>query len=263
MLSSSLVVLLSFILHFAISTAQQTPSRGIQIIPNTCLGKDLFATENAILDASYLASAGMNAAASWRGPPFSMFFDPTRRNSHTVYGIFQRIMRAQQGSGGHIGVTCQDLFNHCNSSINSTKITPAYSVQYPSQHRMPQIIMCPAGLALPRDPEPCSENPGGISLGWLMVHVMVHLSVISGSALKINGLGNGTAREVTERVLMGKETIGNASAYAYLGDWSWACGLGGPPWNQQRQCLENLRHGNRDASLPSTFEILRWRDMEG
>ena len=258
--------LISFLAPCKTTDAARVPFGGIKVVPDTCVGDDLKATQNAILDAGYLAKAGMIAAASWMKPPFSMFFDSTRWNSHKVHGVYQRIMRAEQGSGGHIGVTCKDSYNRCNSTTNLGGITPAYSVQWTTEHRMPQIILCPAGLALPRDPEPCSAYPSGITLGWLMVHMMVHLKVISGPMLTIEDVGTGTARDVTDRVLFGQETIGRASAYAYLGGWSAAVGLGGPrrpPWNQKRTCFENLRKGNRDARLPSKEEDLRWRNIIG
>lgn len=260
-----IVVLLFSIPHFTMSQAARTAPGGIRVIPNTCAGEDLTAAENAISDASYLAKAGMKAAASWTQPPFSMFFDQTQWTSHVVYGVLYRVMRAQEGGGVGVGVTCQDFYGRCNSTAKTTQITPAYSVQYPGQHRMPQIIMCPAGLALPRDPEPCTEYPGGITLGWLMVHMMVHLKVISGSRLTVNDTGTGIAREVTEMVLMGQDTIGKASAYAYLGGWSCAVGLGGPrrpPKHQRTTCLENLRKGDRDATIHSNPQYLEWRNVD-
>ena len=76
-----------------------------------------------------------------------------------------------------------------------------------SQNHMPQIIMCPVGLALPRVPELCTKYPGGITLDWLMVHMMVHLKVISDSRLASNDTETGTAREVTELVLLGPDTV--------------------------------------------------------
>ena len=234
-----------------ISQAARTAPGGIRIFPNTCAGEDLTAAENAISDASYLARAGMKAAASWAQPPFSMFFDPIQWTGHVVYGVLHRVMRAQEGGAG-IGVTCQDFYGRCNTTAKAIK--PAYSVQYSSREHMPQIVMCPAGLALPRDPEPCSEYPGGITLGWLMVHMMVHLKVVSGSRLIINDTGTSSAREVSEMVLMGQDTIVKASAYAHLGGWSYAVGLGGPrgPSEYRRKaCLENLRKGDRDAMLAS------------
>lgn len=45
---------------------RQWTSRGIQIIPGKCTGPQLTAMKNAILDASYLAGAGINAAARLR-----------------------------------------------------------------------------------------------------------------------------------------------------------------------------------------------------
>ena len=224
--------------------------RGVQVIPGKCEGTDRRAAEGAILDASYIASAGYSAAINYQNPPFSMFFDSTPENSHTVANIYQRIMYAEQGKSNLIGVTCQDTYNRCNSSRRPEKILAAYSVQFSGQHRAPQVVMCPSGLALQRAPEPCASNPGGISLGWLMVHSMTSLNMISGTGLNISDSINDTAGDVMENVLMGQETINDANAYSYLAAWSWAVGLGGPPWNGKLKCLDNLHKGDRHATLP-------------
>lgn len=224
-----------------------TANRGIQIMPGTCQGEDLLNAQNAILDASYLAGAGRYAAARFTDPPFNMFFDPTVQNSFDVAQVYRRILAAQQGATNRIGVFCRDIYNRCSSSDNQSSVVPAYSVQFPQKHRSPQIILCAKGLALPRDPEPCSDYPGGISLGWLMVHVMTSLSLISGSEPPINDVDIVTARKVMERVVIGQDTMGDANAYSYLGTWAWALGLGGPPWNRRQTCLENAEKGYFDA----------------
>lgn len=231
-------------------------AHGIQVMLGTCKSEDLNIAESAIIDASRLASAGHYAATSYNKPPFNMFFDPTRENSYIVAAVFQRIIHAQQGLSSLIRVSCLDTYNRCNSSKKPQNIMPAYSVQFPNQHHAPEIVMCSAGLELPRDAEPCTEYPGGISLGWLMVHLMSSLSLISGSQLKINDTKTSTAREVMDQVLMGNETIGNANAYGYLGVWSWALGLGGSPWYRRQTCLENARKGNPDATLWS--QVPKW-----
>lgn len=246
----SSVVLLLLFWAFAIADAGSIrPTRGIKIIPGTCQGKDLLKAEYAIIDASRLTSAGYFAAKTFNNTPFNMFFDPTPQNSFHVGTVYQRIMHSQQGRGSLIGVTCQDTYNRCNYSMSENTTMPAYSAQFSSQHRALQIVLCSKGLALPRDPEPCSADPGRISLGWLMVHEMTGLSVISGSKLNISDLKIGTAREVMEKVLTGQETTEDADAYGYLGIWSWALGLGGPLWSRRRQCLGNARRGNPDAAL--------------
>ena len=245
-------VLVVIILALTLTTAiarPVTPIRGIQIIPETCTGGDLISAQNAILDASYLAGAARYAAARFIDPPFNMFFNPTVQNGFDVAQVYQRILAAQQGASNRINVYCQDIYNRCTSSDNETNVIPAYSVQYPQKHRAPHIILCAKGLALPRDPDPCTDYPGGISLGWLMVHVMTGLSVISGSEPPINDLEIDTARKVMERVVIGQDTMKDANAYSYLGSWAWALGLGGPPWNQRQTCLENAEKGYFDEIL--------------
>ena len=230
-----------------------TTTRGIQIIPGTCQGEDLLSAQNAILDASYLAGAGRYAAAKFTNPPFNMFFDPTMQNSFDVAQVYQRILNAQQGTSNRINVFCRDKYNRCSSRDNQSAVVPAYSVQFPRKHQAPEIILCAKGLALPRNPEPCSDYPGGISLGWMMVHVMTSLTLISGSHPPINDSEIDTARKVMERVVIGQGTLGDANAYSYLGTWAWALGLGGPPWTRRQKCLENAERGY--------FDEMPWPDV--
>ena len=225
------------------------PIRGIQLIPGTCAGQDLVSAQNAILDASYLAGAGRYAATKFTDPPFNMFFHPILQNGHDVAQVYQRILTVHQGASNRINVFCQDKYNRCTSSDNQTKVVPAYSVQFPRQHQAPEIILCAKGLALPRDPEPCSDYPGGITLGWLMVHVMTTLSLISGSLPPISDVEIETARKVTERVARKQDTMRDSNAYSYLASWAWALGLGGVPRNQRQMCLENAQKGYLDKML--------------
>ncbi|KAL8793900.1 MAG: hypothetical protein Q9195_003519 [Heterodermia aff. obscurata] len=246
----SVLIVTVLALTLATATARPTtPVRGLQIIPGTCTGEDLVSAQNAILDASYLAGAGRYAAAKFVDPPFNMFFDATMQNGFDVAQVYQRILAAQQGKGNRISVFCQDIYNRCNSSQNQTDVVPAYSVQTPEKHRAPQIILCAQGLALPRDLEPCTDYPGGISLGWLMVHVMTGLSLISGSHPPINDLEIDTARKVMQRVVIGQDTMADANAYSYLGTWAWALGMGGPPWDRRRMCLDNAQKGYFDEMI--------------
>jgi len=53
----------------------------------------------------------------------------------------------------------------------------------------------------------------------------------------------GAAQNVGDAVKAGRDTTTDASAYAFLGSWAWDLGLGGPPWNQQKVCLERFSTG--------------------
>ena len=250
-------VLLVIILALTSTTAiarPVTPTRGIQIIPGACMGGDLLSAQNAILDASYLADAGRYAATKFTDPPFNMFFHPAVQNGLDVAQVYRRIIAAQQGVSNRINVYCQDIYNRCTSSNNQTNVVPAYSVQFPQNHRAPHIILCAKGLALPRDPDPCTDYPGGISLGWLMVHVMTGLSLISGAQPPINDLEIDTASKTMERVIIGQDTMKDANAYSYLGTCAWALGLGGSPWNRRQTCLENAEKGH--------FDEILWPDVQ-
>lgn len=222
---------------------RQWTSRGIQIIPGKCTGDQLTAMQNAILDASYLAGAGLNAAAKFTELPFRYFFKDDIATANTVAGVFRRIQGSQQGQGNLIGATCEDVYNGCGTGES---VQPAYSAQ--ALNRAPIIVFCPTGLALARNPVPCTKNPGSISLGWLMLHEMTHIYNIAGPGLDVYDKTGETARDVNDALDDGIETTTDANSYAFLGSMAWDLGLGGPPWNQQKICLQNFPKGNFDMT---------------
>ncbi len=141
---------------------RQWTSRGIQIIPGKCTGPQLTAMKNAILDASYLAGAGINAAADFDNVPFSYFFKSDYATGNTVAGVLQRVMHSQQGQGDLIGATCEDVYSYCSPN---GRAQPAYSVQAPGTGTAAIIVVCPLGLSLKRNLVRCTANPSAISLG--------------------------------------------------------------------------------------------------
>ena len=221
---------------------RQWTSRGISVIPGSCTGNSLSAIQNSILDASYLAGAGINAATSFTVNPFQYFFSGDIKTSTTVAGVYQRVIQSQQGNGNLIGATCFDQYNNCKTGATNI---PGYSAQ--ASGRAPIVVMCPAGLAFPRNPVPCTANPGTISLGWLMLHEMTHIYSISGPSLDIQDTTGESARDVQDSLDDGIDTTLDANAYGFCGSWSWDLGLGGPPWNQQKTCLGNFPKGNFDT----------------
>jgi len=225
-----------------------TPLRGIQILENTCTNAELSAVENAILDASYLAGAGINAAENFTQLPFKFFFPGDPSTANWVVEIYHRVLKAQQGDGPLIFVGCHDIDNGCNASNNPYGY-PGYTMQFLTQHKSPHIIMCPLGLAMNRNPLPCTRSPGGIFLGWLILRLMIHHRVIFGSGLPLDDRKSATAAEVGAMVAKGQNTVQHVNAYAFLGSWSWDMGLGGPPWNQHHKCLDLFSEGSFDASL--------------
>ncbi|MCJ1234298.1 hypothetical protein MMC14_002257 [Varicellaria rhodocarpa] len=223
--------------------------RGLRILQDYCVGNDMATVYNAVLDAGYLAGAGINAATSFREVPFSYFFKHDIITSNKVASLYNRVILAQRGSGTLIGVSCSDTYKHCDD--NDKSITPSYSIQPPGQ--APIIVLCPLGMALPRNPVPCTQFPSIISLGWIMLHSLVHVKSISGAdediSLDVLDQTGDTARDVGNAVGRGQDTTTDAKAYSYLGSYSWDLGLGGPPWNQQKVCLKNFWHSKFDFNL--------------
>ncbi|KAL8693297.1 MAG: hypothetical protein Q9218_001857 [Villophora microphyllina] len=224
------------------------PIRGIQILKQTCSSKDITTVENATVDASYLAGAGLAAAQNFTDLPFKFFFPGDSGSAIEVARVYHRIQRLQQEKGPLIFVGCRDDYHRCNASKNPFR-SPGYSAQFPTQHRSPHIIMCPLGLALNRNPTPCTRTPGGIFLGSMMLRLLIYLHAVSGFGIPPE-LGNSeTAAKIGAMVSKGQNTTHDANALAFLGSWSWDLGLGGPPWNQQQTCLGEFAKGTFDASI--------------
>ena len=109
------------------------------------------------------------------------------------------------------------------------------------------VFMCDAGLALPRNPTPCSTAGGADSIGYALLVELLQVDVITrpdvtllqqkagiqnitdlhtdGSPWTLNELGFGTNGDGLRA-----KGIANAENYARFASWSWDLGFGGAPW---------------------------------
>lgn len=217
---------------------------GLQVVPNTCNTNDAAQASTGILHSSYLAGAAINAAAQFGTVPFNYFFPSTVKAANTVAAVMNRVIQSQLGQNQRIGVRCNDFAKLCQHDRNGVNL--GYASQAPGAN--PSIILCRHGLMLPPNPPPCSGRPGTQSIGWLLLHEMAHIHSIAGPGLEIVDQTGGLAFNVGNAVKAGQDTTTDAAAYAYLGTWAWDLGLGGPPWNQKRVCLEKFATGQFTAN---------------
>ncbi|CAL8576800.1 hypothetical protein XPA_002665 [Xanthoria parietina] len=219
---------------------QESPRGGIRIDTAACPGAQLQKVQNAILDASYLAAAGLNAAANFRQVPFSYFFKKDLTTATAVGTILQGVIDAQKGLGEPIIVTCHDRYHKCDQT-NGGYTAQHLKVPPGSPSTPPLIVFCPVGLSLNRNPQPCTARAGAISLGWFMLHQLVLVKSIAGPTWPIIDMpGAEMASEVRGKLVYDEDTTKLADAYAHLGSWSYDLGLGFEPWHQGKNCLDKF-----------------------
>lgn len=157
-----------------------------------------------------------------------------------------RAIQSGLGQGAPIRVTCLDVFNYCKG--NGRQVIAGYVAQSRIRGFTPAIVLCPIGLTLPYNPTPCSAPPGTMSIGYLLLHELSHVESISGPGLAVNDEVGGTAQAVGNAVKAGRDTTTEASAYGLLGTWAWDMGLGDPPSNKKKACLERFSTGQFTAN---------------
>ncbi|KAL8851137.1 MAG: hypothetical protein Q9221_003940 [Calogaya cf. arnoldii] len=223
---------------------QDLASRGIIIEAGACPGQQLETVRNAVIDASYLAAAGLSAASSFRQLPFTYFFKSNLGTAKEVGAILQRVVDAQKGLGEPIYVTCQDKYKNCDGT------NAGYTAQHLKPSGIPaKLVLCPLGLSLRRNPKPCTARPGAITLGWLMLHNLVLVKSIAGPTFPIIDMqGAETASEVRKKLVYNEDTTKLADAYAHLGSWSYDLGFGFEPWHQENTCEDSFWSGQFDVA---------------
>ena len=98
-------------------------------------------------------------------------------------------------------------------------------------------------MGLRVSPIPCSDTPsslGGVSLGSVMLHELVHLGNVAQLGVLIGDVAaNYTAESVHVALEQGKNTTLDANAYQHMTSFAWGLGLGAPLW-EGGTCLGNF-----------------------
>lgn len=220
--------------------------RGVQIIPGGCEGEQLKAMETAIVDANFLAAAAINAAVSFTSPPFNYFFKGDVETSKTVTGALQQVQSALQKKGPQVNVTCTDTYRQCRRSV--TRLILGYNRHAPAPENESEVHLCALGLGLSTNPKPCTEDPGAVSLGFILLHELMHVRQISPPGLRIEDLSGRTAQSVNDALIAGRNTTLDGNAYSFMGSMAWDMGLGGKPSKERVTCLQNFENGKFDDS---------------
>ncbi|KAI4234092.1 MAG: hypothetical protein LQ352_008193, partial [Teloschistes flavicans] len=194
--------------------------RRIEITHDSCHGSDFVKVRDAINDAYLLTGSSLEAASNFGEPPFSYFFKADSETATRVAGIYSRVHQALRGQGGQTRVTCSDFYNACEEADGRKRL--AYTMEYAARRLPPLVIICPAGLQLPRLAKPCTIDAGDrpLTLGSMMLHELIHLQSNSGGDAVVDGPSM-TPREIHDDMKTGKDTSLNALAYSLLGTWAW------------------------------------------
>ena len=215
---------------------------GLQIVPGGCTGANIPAMKTAISDANLLAGAALNAASNFSELPFNYFFKADLETVNTVTNVLRRAQSALQMKGPLINVTCTDEYRACQRSVEHLV------VGYTAHTEPSLIVLCALGFTLPRNPKPCTERPGTISPGSILLHELMHVSNISGPQLTIRDLTKRSARDVHNALEAGTNTTEDANAFAQLGIMAWDLGFGGKPSRQRATCVQNFTRADLDAT---------------
>ncbi|KAI9697090.1 MAG: hypothetical protein M1836_005052 [Candelina mexicana] len=213
---------------------------GINLIPASCAPASITAINKALNSTVELAQAAINAASNFSSAPFNRFFLPDPGNATFVAEGMRRVIHTIGGHGVSVGITCWDLSELCNTG---RKIL-AYAL--PSNTSLPIIVYCPAGLAHPLNPPPCTRPPGLPTVSLITLHEFWHLGQISGTGYSLQDEGY-SAGDAMAAVAAGNDSSNNAQAYALLGSFSYDLGLqnvdaGG------RTCVENINSAILDET---------------
>lgn len=225
------------------------------------MGEQLTAMKTAIMDANFLATAAINAAANFTSPPFNYFFKGDVETSKIVTQALQQVQSALQKKGPLVKVTCTDRYRQCRRSI--TSLILGYNRHAPPAYDQSEIILCALGLGLSRNPQPCTENPGAASLGNIFLHEMMHVRQISPPGLNIDDLPGRTARSVNEALKAERNTTLDGKAYGFMGSMAWDMGLGGKLTKERVTCLQNFENGKFDDNGAEYAAIMEMAGLDG
>ncbi len=143
-----------------------------------------------------------------------------------------------------IGVLCYDISGICGSREGG-KSTFAYA--RPSNISLQVIVYCPAGLALPVNPPPCTVRPAlPPTIGEVTLHEFWHLPQISSTERPLEDTSFSTLSYMEN---VAADSINYAQSYALLGSWSYDLGFldadkGG------KTCIEKIDMVNFDDVTP-------------
>lgn len=211
--------------HSRIKARQNYPP-GLQLAGDTCNPSDGAKALMGLQHAGLLALAGLNAATKFTELPFKYFFPGQIRTAEKVAAVMKGVIASIHGQGEPIQITCKDVVQHCRADIGKSRFSfiNGYRITMPSVP--PLIVICPSGLTFPPNPPPCSARPGALTIGYLVLHELVHVRSISGPRLQIEDHLGHRALDVGNAVKEGRDTTTEANAYAFLGSWAWDLGFG-------------------------------------
>ena len=230
-------------------TGHGCPGLWPSVNPDTpkTLNDTLFAAVN---DVALLAEAALK---SIQAPHFDYFFERNDTTVKLVTTVFRNVADCAEGrtcqfSGVFADTVPSRNYPTCQKKPETWSYAPGGST-YTSSTGGGVVFMCPRGLALPRNPSPCTTdgNPT-ISLGYALLRAVVQSVPIvdpDNSGTLFDGLDITAIKELGGNTgdwdladlgwgidgdgLMG-QAVANAANWAYFATLSWDLGNGPAPW---------------------------------
>ena len=209
----------------------------------------------AMADAVTLSNSAITALSRPDSNPAAYFFPESFASQATQ--VFQTVNMAiapdptkTYQNLNLIYLYCEDLLDQCGPGVWGyvpSNYNPATGQG--SENQPAEFVVCPAMLALPRNPPSCTGTPGQATLGWAFLRTFVQLRSVQPGYAKLAARGiadiaPGLSASHQLATQKGGQSDQNADNFAQLATWSSDLGV----TSDGSQCPANCAMMGPDAA---------------